>query len=188
MLVFVISHLTAHAFLLVSLERAEGVLVVLMAPWRTIIGTVVLTAAFIVHYANALWSVYTRRTLRMSRWEWMQLVLGLFIPVLLILHVSLSRVGELMLDLNVDYDFIIGTMWIATPWAAILQAAALLTVWIHACIGIHFWLRTKAWYRERQVYFGAAALLLPTLALAGYLAAGNEILRHAVGNPDYLPN
>ena len=38
LLAFVICHLTAHAFLLVSLDRAEIVLKFLMYPWRTIAG------------------------------------------------------------------------------------------------------------------------------------------------------
>ena len=58
MLVFVISHLTAHWFLLVSVEDAEGVLTVLMSPWHTWIGIAILVAAFVVHYSNALWSIY----------------------------------------------------------------------------------------------------------------------------------
>jgi len=52
---FVICHLTAHAFLLVSLERAETVLEFLMFPWRTMIGTTVLLLALMSHYSNALW-------------------------------------------------------------------------------------------------------------------------------------
>ena len=40
-------------------------------------------SAALVHYVNALWSVYERRYLRLSRWEWWQLSLGLCIPPLL---------------------------------------------------------------------------------------------------------
>ena len=187
MLAFVVCHLTAHVFLLVSIQRAEAVLATLMTPWRTAVGTAVLTAAFGMHYANALWSIYVRRSLRMSRWQWCQLVLGLLIPVLLILHVALTRIGELAFELNSNYDFTLGTLWIAMPWAGVLQATALIAVWVHACIGLHFWLRTKSWYRELQVYFGAVALLLPALALAGYLSAGNEVMREAAGTPDFVP-
>ena len=60
----------------------------------------------------------------------------------------------------------------------------MLTVWIHACIGIHFWLRTKRWYPDWRVYFAAFALLLPTLALAGFVTAGNQVLRENK-NADY---
>jgi adenylate cyclase len=65
-----------------------------------------------------------------------------------------------------------------------LQAAAVLTVWIHACVGIHFWLRTKAWYPRWRALFVGLGLLLPTLALSGYVTAGNQVLR-AAGDPDY---
>ena len=51
---FVICHLMAHAFLLVSLDRAETVLKFLMYPWRAIIGTTVLCTALLVHCSNAL--------------------------------------------------------------------------------------------------------------------------------------
>src|SRR5215472_513153 len=87
MLAFVICHLTAHWFLLVSVDAAEPVLTVLMYPWRTEIGTAILVAAFVVHYCNALWSVYIRRSLRLNRWELTQLGLGLCIPILLMVHV-----------------------------------------------------------------------------------------------------
>lgn len=186
MLAFVVSHLSAHVFLLVSTEQAEHVLGMLMEPWRTVPGTIVLSAAFGVHYANALWSIYVRRSLRMSRWEWSQLAFGLFIPVLLILHVVGTRVAELAFEVHTSYGLTLTTLWIAAPWAGVVQSAALIAVWLHACIGIHFWLRTKGWYRNLQVYFGAIALLLPALALAGYVSAGNQIRREAASNSDFV--
>jgi succinate dehydrogenase/fumarate reductase cytochrome b subunit len=72
MLAFVVCHLTAHALLPVSMERAEAALILLMYPWATAVGTVILAAALLAHYLNALWSIYARRYLRLSRWEWWQ--------------------------------------------------------------------------------------------------------------------
>ena len=81
MLAFVISHLTAHSVLLISFERAQAALNILMYPWHTLIGTTVLLTAFFVHYANALWSIYLRRSLRPSTWELTQLCsVSLFPP------------------------------------------------------------------------------------------------------------
>ena len=94
MLSFVICHLTAHWFLLVSVNQAEPVLTVLMYPWRTAIGTAILITAFVVHYSNALWSIYIRRSLRLNRWELSQLVLGLCIPILLMAHVVGTRIAD----------------------------------------------------------------------------------------------
>jgi adenylate cyclase len=184
MLSFVICHLTAHSVLLISLDRAEDVLEFLMYPWRTRIGTAILLAAFLVHYTNALWSIYIRRSLRLSRWEWGQLALGLCIPVLLMSHVVATRIAESVLDVNSYYSTILIVQWLMFPWLGAVQFLAVLTVWIHVCIGIHFWLRTKTWYPNWRPLFFGFALLLPTLALAGFVTAGNQILREGK-NPDY---
>src|SRR5262249_45473013 len=55
MLAFVICHLVSHITLLISLPFADHALALLMAPWRTGIGTALLLAAASVHYVNALW-------------------------------------------------------------------------------------------------------------------------------------
>ena len=148
-------------------------------------GTVLLAAAFLVHYANALWSIYQRRSLRMPRWELWQLLLGLAIPFLLTLHVMGTRVAELAEEVSTSYASILLLFWHSAPWIGVMQTVALLVVWAHGCIGVHFWLRTKAWYREWVVAFRAFAILLPTLALAGFVAGGNQTLREAV-DPDYV--
>ena len=184
LLAFVVCHLTAHSFLLVSFERAGAALDILMYPWRSVIGTAVLASALLAHYSNALWSIYARRNLRLSRWEWWQLGLGLSIPLLLMFHVIGTRVAEGLLGVTSHYSSVLLVQWQLSPWLGVLQVAAVLTVWIHASIGVHFWLRTKTWYAGWRPLFVGVALLLPTLALSGYVTAGNQVLR-AAENPDY---
>ena len=184
LLAFVVCHLTAHGFLLVSFARAEAALDMLMYPWRTAIGTAILVSALLAHYLNALWSIYVRRYLRLSRWEWWQLGLGLCIPLLLMLHVTSTRIAESLLGVTSHYSSVLIVQWLLSPWLAVLQATAVLTVWIHACIGVHFWLRTKPWYAHWRPLFVGLGMLLPTLALSGYVAAGNQVLRDAE-NPNY---
>jgi adenylate cyclase len=186
MLAFVISHLSAHSLLLVSLPLAQDGLVALMRPWRSTAGTALLLSAFFVHYANALWSVYERRSLRLTRWQWAQLGFGLCIPLLLALHVASTRLAETFLGTDNYYTSVLTLHWVLMPHLAVIQAAALLTVWIHACIGIHFWLRTKLWYPDWRVAFAACAMLLPTLALSGYLSAGNQVIREAARDPQFV--
>jgi adenylate cyclase len=185
LLAFVICHLTAHGFLLISFDQAETALDILMAPWRTSAGTALLVAAALVHYANALWSIYIRRTLRFSRWEWAQLGFGLCIPVLLMSHVVSTRIAESILDVSSYYHTVLLAQWLIIPWLSIVQPLAVITVWTHACIGIHFWLRTKLWYPAWRPFFFGFALLLPALALAGYTSAGNHVLRLAQ-DPAYV--
>jgi adenylate cyclase len=186
LLSFVICHLTAHCFLLVSFNVADVAFDITMTAWRTAAGTTLLLAAFLVHYANALWSIYVRQSLRLPPWQWVQIALGLTIPLLLMLHVIGTRIAESLLDANPIYQSVLLSHWLVSPGLAVVQTLAVLTVWIHACVGIHFWLRTKRWYPDWRPYLFGLALLLPTLALAGYVAAGNEILRDS-RNPDFVP-
>jgi len=188
LLAFVICHLGSHTLLLVSQDVAQKGLIELMRPWRSTPGTIVLVGAFLVHYANALWSVWERRSLRLKRWEWAQLGLGLCIPILIALHVSTTRIAEVSFGADLSYSYILALHWVLEPQAAVLQAVALLTLWAHACIGIHFWLRTKAWYPQARLWLGIFALLLSTLALAGYLSAGMQVMREAAKDPALVKN
>jgi len=186
MLAFVICHLTAHCFLLVSFEDAEATRNVLMYPWRTRIGSGILVAAFLVHYGNALWSIYIRRSLRLNRWELAQLGLGLCIPLLLTFHVVATRVAEGVLDVTTYYTTVFIVQWLMFPWLGAVQMIAVVVVWAHACIGIHYWLRTKPWYAKWRPLFLSYGLLLPTLALAGYVTGGNQVLREAKSDPNFV--
>jgi len=186
MLAFVICHLSAHCLLLVSFEDAEATRNFLMYPWRTWIGTAILISAFLVHFSNALWSVYIRRSLRLNRWEWTQLSLGLTIPALLMTHVVATRIAEELLDVQTYYNTVFIVQWLMFPWLGAMQMLAVVTVWTHACIGIHYWLRTKRWYPNWRALLFGFALLLPTLALAGYVTGGNQVLREAKSDPDFV--
>jgi adenylate cyclase len=176
---FVICHLASHAFLIVSIPMAGTVLAILMAPWWTLPGSALLATALAVHFLNALWSIYIRRYLRMRPWEWAQLLLGLAIPPLIMMHVIGTRISDIFLGTVNDYVSVLVRHWVISPQPAALQIAGVLVIWIHACIGLHFWLRTKYRYRAWLPALAGAAVAFPTLALAGYVAGGSTVLREA---------
>jgi len=132
LLAFVVCHLSAHSLLLLSQAFAEEGLAALMRPWRSTPGTALLVTAFLVHYANALWSVYERRSLRLNAWEWVQLGLGLCIPALFALHIASTRLAETTMGIDTGYGYVLVEYWVVAPYVAVLQAAALLTLWAHA--------------------------------------------------------
>jgi adenylate cyclase len=185
LLSFVICHLLAHSLLIVSFDTADAVFDVTMYVWQTKIGIGLLLAAFLVHYGNALWSIYARQTLRLPPWQWVQVALGFCIPFLIMTHVMGTQVADSALGVVGSYQSVLIAHWVASPWFAVVQTLAVLTVWTHACVGIHFWLRTKTAYARWRPYLLGFALLLPAFALAGYVAAGNEVSR-ASRNPDYV--
>jgi adenylate cyclase len=92
------------------------------------------------------------------------------------LHVVSTRIAEGALGVTSRCSSVLLVQWQLSPWLGVLQVAAVLTVWIHACIGVHFWLRTKTWYAGWRPLFVAVALMLPTLALSG-CACGRSHLR-----------
>jgi adenylate cyclase len=185
LLAFVVCHLTAHILLLVSLDTAEAGLDLLMSPWRTVAGTGLLVTALAIHYLNALWSIYIRRSLRLTLWEGLQLGLGLSIPPTIMLHVAGTRIAELAFDAVPGYNYVLLAQFAYMPWLGVLQAVGLLTVWVHASIGIHFWLRTKHWYPTWQPLFVTVGLLLPALSLAGFISGGNQVAR-AAADPAFV--
>ena len=165
-------HLANHALGLISLPAMEGGRLWFLALWRNPVGSVALYGAFVTHVLNALWSIYRRRTWRMPAWEATQLALGLCIPVLVAGHVVGTRVANLLYDQPDPYSRVALNFWQLRPELGLRQTAALSVAWTHGCIGMHFWLRLRRWYPRARPWLFAAALLLPVLALLGFVNAG----------------
>ena len=168
---FVVGHFLNHALGVVSIEAMDRMRIVLAAWWRSPVGTVLLYGSLLTHFILALVSLYRRSTLRMPWWEAAQLMLGLAIPPLLIVHIAGTRLTWMLLGHNVDYERIVGLLW-SSEWSTFKQVVLLLIVWAHLCAGLHYWLRLKAWYQSAQPLAFALALILPALALSGFASAG----------------
>ncbi len=179
LLSFVIPHLFNHALGLISLDAMIAGERFTIEPWRTPLGTLLLGAAVLVHAGLAAWSLFYRKNLRFTTWELVQLCTGFLIPVLLAGHVFGTRGVSEFYDARISYAQQITLFWSLRPDLGVIQALAVLTVWTHGALGIHTWLRLKSWYRALQPYLYAFAVLLPALALAGYVSSGFEVLRLA---------
>jgi adenylate cyclase len=174
--VYVATHLVNHAIGAISLEALELSRRAFVAVWRTPIATFVLYLSLIIHALLALWSIYNRRSLRMPVWEAAQLLLGLTIPPLLFEHILGTRVAEALYGLNDTYTYVLLVYWVFSPTLGLQQVVVLLLAWLHACIGLHFWLRLRPWYGRMVPYLYGAALLIPVLALIGFGVAGRNVL------------
>ncbi|WP_162901683.1 adenylate/guanylate cyclase domain-containing protein [Breoghania sp. L-A4] len=60
--------------------------------------------------------------------------------------------------------------------AAWSQSILLLIVWTHGCVGLHFWLRLKRWYPRARPWLATLAILVPTLALTGWINAARMVV------------
>jgi len=182
--VFVTGHFINHALGLISVEVMDSGSPYFIEPWDTLVGTALLYGAFVAHASMALFTLWQRRTLKMPVWEATQLVAGLFAPLLLAAHVSGTRGLHELMGFEPSYSTTLNVLWIVAPWRGWVQPIALIVVWTHACVGLHHWLRLKPAYQRLIHLAFSFALILPTLALAGYVSAGMDV-RERVGASDW---
>ena len=183
---YVLTHDLNHALGLVSLAAMEAGRGVFLAFWRLPLIEPLLFLAIILHLLIGLRALYRRKSLRMPALEAAQLVLGLSAPPLLILHVLGTVIANDLYGLDDKYVFVLWAIWIADPTVGLMQVAALIVTWIHGCIGLNFWLRVKPWFPRWRGGLGAAALLIPVLALLGFADGAREVARLAQ-EPAWLP-
>src|SRR5260370_12431334 len=69
------------------------------------------------------------------------------------------------------------------PWKGVLQAIVLVVAWVHACIGLRFWLRLKPCYDSTHPYLYAAPLLIPVLPLLAVLLPAYHVFAFAPYSP-----
>jgi len=179
LLAYLATHFANHALGLVSLDAMEDGREWFLLLWRNPVATPVLYAALLVHALLAFWSLYRRRTLRMPAWEAAQLALGLAIPPLLLFHIVGTRLAHSLYGITDSYARTVLSLWHLNPSAGARQTLMLLVAWTHGCIGIHFWLRLRPWYRLASPILYGVALLLPAVALLGFAEAGREAVKLA---------
>ncbi len=156
-----------------------------MYPWRRWIGTIILSAAFLVHYRQRV-VVDLHSPLAAAH------PLGMDASLARPLYsraADVSRRGDAHCrSTSRRHDLLQHRlhrpMADYRPWLGAVQMLAVVTVWIHACIGIHYWLRVQSrWYPTWRPLLFTYALLLPTLALAGYVTGGNQVAARSQAIP-----
>jgi len=170
---YVISHLANHTLGLLSLDMMEWFRHLNASLWQHPVGTVALYGSLLTHFLLALWSLYRRQTLRMPPWEMTQFALGLLLPFLLAAHVIGTRINQVLLEFDVTYPYVVTILW-NDPRYSIQQPILVLVMWGHLTVGLHFWLRIKPWYERLVPYLYGLAVLLPAMALLGFVRAGLE--------------
>ena len=174
---FVATHLLNHALGLISLDAMEAGRAVFLAFWRGTPAGPLFLLSLLVHVAFAYHAIYRRRGWRMPPAEALQLLLGVAIPPLLLIHIIGTAASARVHGTEDTYAYVLLVLWTFDPAVALRQAAATLVVWGHACIGLHYWLRLKSWYGPARPWLYAGGLLLPAFALLGFVSAGREVGR-----------
>ena len=180
MFAYVTTHFVNHSLGLVSVQVMDRALEHIYHYWASLLGSVLLYGAFATHYSLALWALWLRRSLKMPFAEATQLVLGFSIPFFLTDHVLQTRVADTFYGADVGYySTVLHTYFVANPLRGGLQLMVLVIAWVHAMIGLWFWLRLKPWYQRWQPILYAFALLMPTLAILGFFEGGRQVMTMA---------
>ncbi len=174
---YVFMHLINQAAGIISPEAMEATDFLTTGIWQFPPLEILLLAAAVTHFLLATARLTSRRSLRLRKSEWAQMILGLCIPFLLFRHIIATRIIELGFDVDPAFERVLLDLAVFAPGQGILHSIAVIVVWTHGCIGIHFWLRLKPFYPRWRGVLGATAVLVPTLALAGFGAASAEIIR-----------
>src|SRR4051812_19888010 len=169
---FVLTHFLNHALGHVSLEAMQQGQAIRRAVWGSWPGTLLLYGAAAVHVGLALWKLVNRRTWRMPPWEAAQIALGLWIPFLGVAHVMTTRGLSAFYGVDPTYAIELRLLW---PARALMQSLFLLVVWLHATVGLHHWLRIKRWYQAWSPLLLTLAVLVPTLAVTGWIEGARRV-------------
>jgi adenylate cyclase len=171
LLFFATTHFLNHALGIAGVAAMEQAQQWRYWLWHSWPGTVTLYGALVVHPFFALLRVAQRRTFKMPVREMLQIALGLAIPLFLVDHIVGTRVMGSFFQLDESYHAVLRRLW---PGLATSQTILLLLVWIHGIIGLHFTLRSRDGYGRWRDPFLLAAILIPILALIGFVVAGRE--------------
>ena len=177
---YLLSHFTNHALGNFSYETMQAALWYHIWWWRIPIVNLAFYSAAATHFALGLWALYQRRQFRYTVAEITQLVLGLSIPLMLVIHFSGVRLaGTLFGRAPPNYATPLFGYLNTRTYMIWVQFALLTVVWTHACIGLYFWLRLKPLFKWASPLLLALAVLLPPLAMLGAYHGAREVTRLA---------
>jgi adenylate cyclase len=176
---YLVSHFLNHALGNISMDAlATGVYFHTMF-WQFLPVAILFYIAALLHAGLGIWALYERRQFRWKAIEPLQLVLGLSVPALVITHIIGVRLGHTLFGHDKLYPQVFFAYWIVWPYKMWLMYAVLIVSWVHGCIGLHFWLRMKAFYKSAAPFLLAAAVLVPTLAMLGLYQGGRTVVDSA---------
>ena len=177
LMAFVTGHMANLMLGMHSLAAMESWRPWLMGPWRSAAGQGLLVCSALVHLALGVYAIAARRSLAMSRTDWVQLFLGLATPPLLLNHaIVMHMAGEVTPNFDSTYGQMLAVYWSFSPGYAFQQLGVVMAVWIHAAVGLYSWLVLKPVWKRIGGFVLPLLFAVPILALLGFAESGREVL------------
>ncbi len=176
---YVFIHLGNHILGLVSIEAMEAMRNLVTKIVRHPFATTILGLSIAVHFFIAMRALYQRPFLHLHRWQQLQILSGIAMILLLIPHVIPVRGYYHGFEVDTTYPLILQAIWLDMG-EVIRQFALVIVAWFHICLGFHYWLKTKHWYRKNLYWIYALAIIWPLLALIGFVQSGYQAFEYDV--------
>ncbi|MGI9331717.1 MAG: 2Fe-2S iron-sulfur cluster-binding protein [Gammaproteobacteria bacterium] len=173
---YVLGHLCNLALGLHSLAVMDAARPFFMAPWVNPVGLFVLYGAVLVHMTFGLEALFRRRTLRMTGYDGVQLLMALALPPLIVIHILGTRGAATLVDYEPSYAMIMLFYWKWFPVNGLRQVLVVMTAWIHGCMGIYYWMRLQPWWPSWRGFLYPLAFVVPVVSLLGFVEAGKEVI------------
>ena len=170
--VYVVLHLLNIGMALISPAAADVMQDIRGFMIRSVPGTVILYGALGTHVVLALGKFVLGGNLRLKLFDWVQVVFGVTIPLLLLTHVVFTRGSHEMFETNDTVAYVSGLIW--GTYSGWQQGLLLVVTWVHGCMGIHYWLRRTSWWRRHTTLLAMSATVLPLFARAGFISEGRR--------------
>lgn len=174
---FIATHLLNVSLGVISAELIEETRPLFMGFWAFQPVSLLLLTCLIVHGVLGLKVLFYRNTLQMTASDGVQFASGFLIPPLLIPHVWGIIAMVEVFGIDPTYPILMQLFWIDNPLEGLRQVLLIVIVWVHGSIGIFIWLRLKSWWNNVAPLVYPLIVLVPVLALLGFVEGGNLAIR-----------
>lgn len=178
---YLVTHFTNHMLGLVSLEAAESGLKLALFIWHSLPGTILLYGAALIHFALALYTLYIRREWKLPPIEYLRLWAGFSLPLLLIGHATVTRLGASLHAVTPTYAHTVAS--IIGGGSQEWQIALLAPGWLHGCLGLWLSLRRYPLMRRLKPLLIGIVICVPLISAVGFMSMGRELVMRGVIAP-----
>tara|TARA_B100000123_G_scaffold106286_1_gene77931 strand:- start:229 stop:1653 length:1425 start_codon:yes stop_codon:yes gene_type:complete len=112
----------------------------------------------------------------MSSKDWAQLILGLTLPWILIVHLIANGYATRFENLESSYALLVLATWVFDTKYIFLYNLLLVATWVHGIIGIQNITQNSEFYNKNKLFFTVVVWIVPILSVLGYTSAGKELI------------
>ena len=177
---YVTIHLLNHSLGLISIKLMDQVSDYVSNIIRIYIVSAILYLSFFIHLVSGLISLFKRRSFKMPLKDWAQLILGLTLPWILIVHLIANGYATRFENLESSYAVLVLATWVFDTKYIFLYNLLLVATWIHGIIGLQNITQNSEVYNKNKPFFTVLVWIIPILSILGYASAGKELISSIV--------